>query len=79
MMLARLRLEGQPLTSPELEVLHAAAEGLSAKETAAKLAKSPHTVIAQRRAIQAKLGARNLSHAISLAYRRRVLGPPDSF
>jgi len=78
MMLARLRLEGQPLTSPELEVLHAAADGLSAKETAAKLAKSPHTVIAQRRAVQAKLGARNLSHAISLAYRGRVLGPPDS-
>ena len=78
MTLARLRLEGQPLTSPELDVLRAAADGLSAKETAARLAKSPHTVIAQRRAIQAKLGAKNLSHAISLAYRRRVLWSPDA-
>ena len=77
MRLERLRLEGQPLSSRELDVLRAAAEGLSAKETASKLVKSPHTVIAQRRAIQAKLGARNLSHAISLAYRRRVLQPPE--
>ena len=72
----RLRLEGQPLTSPELEVLQAAAEGLSAKETAAKLVKSRHTVVAQRRTIQAKLGARNLPHAISLAYGLRVLWTP---
>jgi hypothetical protein len=33
-------------------------------------------VVAQRRAIQAKLGARNLPHAISLAYGLRVLWPP---
>jgi DNA-binding CsgD family transcriptional regulator len=71
-MLLRGKLEGQPLSTPELEVLRAAAEGLSAKETAEALVKSHHTVIAQRRAIQAKLGARNLPHAIALAFRRRV-------
>jgi len=71
------RLEKKPLSKQELEVLHAAAEGLSAKETAAKLVKSQHTVIAQRRAIQAKLGARNLAHAITLAFRRRVLYPTE--
>jgi DNA-binding CsgD family transcriptional regulator len=71
------RLEGKPLSGPELEVLRAAAEGLSAKETAEMLVKSQHTVIAQRRAIQAKLGARNLSHAIALAFRRRVLHPTE--
>jgi DNA-binding CsgD family transcriptional regulator len=32
-------------------------------------------VIAQRRAVQAKLGARNLPHAITLAFRCRVLQP----
>jgi DNA-binding CsgD family transcriptional regulator len=69
-------LEGRPLTTTELEVLTAAADGLSAQETADKLLKSRHTVVAQRRAIQAKLGARNLSNAIALAYRRRVLQPP---
>lgn len=77
MRLERLLVEGQPLSNPELEVLQAAAEGLSAKETASKLVKSPHTVIAQRRASQLKLGARNLSHAISLAYGCRVLQPPE--
>jgi len=71
------RPEGKPLSAPELEVLHAAAEGLSAKETGEKLIKSEHTVIAQRRAIQTKLGARNLPHAIALAFRRRVLHLPS--
>ena len=71
------RLVGKPLSRPELEVLRAAAEGLSAKETAEKLVKSQHTVIAQRRAIQAKLGARNLCHAIALAFRQHVLHPPE--
>jgi len=76
-MLLPRRLEGTPLSGHELEVLRAAAEGLSAKETAQKLVKSQHTVIAQRRAIQAKLGARNLPHAIALAFHRRVLHPPE--
>jgi DNA-binding CsgD family transcriptional regulator len=71
------RLEGKPLSGSELEVLRAAAEGLSAKETAQKLVKSQHTVVAQRRAVQAKLGARNLTHAIALAFRRQVLQPPE--
>jgi DNA-binding CsgD family transcriptional regulator len=69
----RIKLEGKPLSRPELDVLRAAAEGLSARETADRLIKSEHTVMAQRRAIEAKLGARNLSHAIALAFRRRVL------
>lgn len=71
-------LEGKPLSGSELEVLRAAADGLSAKETAAKLVKSQHTVVAQRRAVQAKLGARNLTHAIALAFRGRVLQPPEA-
>ncbi len=76
-MLLPHRLEGKPLSKPELDVLRAAADGLSAKETAEKLVKSRHTVIAQRRAVQAKLGARNLTHAITLAFQRRVLHPTD--
>jgi DNA-binding CsgD family transcriptional regulator len=66
-------VKGKPLSKPELDVLRAAADGLSAKETAQRLVKSEHTVIAQRRALEAKLGARNLPHAIALAFRRRVL------
>jgi hypothetical protein len=55
-------------------VLETAAMGLSARETAERLAKSEHTIVAQRRAIQAKLGARNLVHAVALAYQSGVLG-----
>jgi DNA-binding CsgD family transcriptional regulator len=71
--LLRRQLEGKTLSLPELEVLQAAAAGLSAKETADRLAKSRHTIIAQRRALQAKLGARNLVHAVALAYEQQVL------
>ncbi len=73
MRLLQRRLEGKPLSNPELEVLRAAAEGLSARETAEQLVKSEHTITTQRRAVQAKLGARNLPHAIALTFRRRVL------
>jgi DNA-binding CsgD family transcriptional regulator len=69
----RVRLQGQPLSRPEIEVLLAAAEGLSAEETATRLIKSKHTVIAQRRSLQAKLGARNLPHAVALAFQQRLL------
>jgi DNA-binding CsgD family transcriptional regulator len=69
----RLRLHGLPLSRPEVEVLLAAAEGFSAEETAARLTKSKHTVIAQRRSLQAKLGARNLPHAVALAFQQRLI------
>jgi DNA-binding CsgD family transcriptional regulator len=67
------RLSGKPLSEPELQVLRAAAEGLSAQETAERLVKSHHTIVTQRRTIQAKLGARNFPHAIALGFRRKLL------
>jgi len=69
----RARLEGRPLSQPELDVLRAAADGLSAQETAARLFKSHHTIVTQRRTIQAKLGARNFSHAVALGFRQNIL------
>jgi DNA-binding CsgD family transcriptional regulator len=68
-----MKLAGQRLTSAELEVLRAAAEGLSARETGERLVKSEHTIITQRKAIAAKLGAKNLSHAVAIAYQRDIL------
>ena len=67
------RLHGKDLSKPEVEVLQAAAEGLSAKETAAQLLKSQHTIVTQRRSLQAKLGARNLSHAVAIGVRLRLI------
>ena len=67
------QLHGKELSEPELDVLRAAAEGLSAEETAARLIKSPHTIVTQRRAVEAKLGARNLAHAVALAYDQGIL------
>jgi RNA polymerase sigma factor (sigma-70 family) len=71
----RRRLNGRNLSQPEVEVLRAAADGLSAEETAVRLVKSKHTVIAQRRSLAAKLGARNLPHAVAIGFRQRLIGP----
>jgi LuxR family quorum sensing-dependent transcriptional regulator len=73
MNLLRLQLEGKPLSEPELEVLRAAAEGLSAQETAELLVKSHHTIVTQRRAVEAKLGAKNLPHAVALGFKLNML------
>jgi DNA-binding CsgD family transcriptional regulator len=77
MSLLRAKLEGQTLSPPELEVLESAAAGLSAAETARTLIKSEHTIVSHRRALQAKLGARNLPHAVAIAYQLRLLPVPS--
>jgi DNA-binding CsgD family transcriptional regulator len=55
------------LTPSELEVLCAAANGLTSSETAHSLVKGEATVKTQRRQILLKLGARNIAHAVCIA------------
>jgi DNA-binding CsgD family transcriptional regulator len=55
------------LSPSELEVLCAAANGLTSGETAHSLMKGEATVKTQRRQILAKLGARNIAHAVCIA------------
>ena len=66
-------LEGEPLTGRELEVLEAAARGLTAAETAAELYLSFETVKSYRKRCAAKLGARTLAHSVALGLRRGLL------
>jgi RNA polymerase sigma factor for flagellar operon FliA len=63
------------LTPPELEVLRAAAEGMSAEETAERLTKSPGTIRAQRKSVRMKLHARNMAQAVWLACKMGYLRP----
>jgi RNA polymerase sigma factor (sigma-70 family) len=77
---ARRRLDGfeeepgeRPLTAKELKVLRLAAEGASSGETAMRLRKASETVKSQRRAIIAKLRARNIINAVAIAYQRGLL------
>ena len=56
-----------PLTPSELDVLCAAANGLTSGETAHSLVKGEATVKTQRRQILLKLGARNIAHAVCIA------------
>jgi DNA-binding CsgD family transcriptional regulator len=65
--------EDQPLTAKELTVLRLAAEGATSAETAERLRKAGETVKSQRRAIIAKLRARNIIHAVSIGYQRGLL------
>ena len=66
-------LFGRPLSERELEVLDAAARGETMEETATRLWLSLETIKSHRRNVIAKLGARNLSHAIALAIRSGIL------
>jgi two-component system NarL family response regulator len=66
-------LFGRPLSERELEVLHAAANGETMEETAARLWLSLETIKSHRRNVIAKLGARNLSHAIALSLRSGLM------
>jgi RNA polymerase sigma factor (sigma-70 family) len=63
----------RPLTAKELKVLRLAAEGASSEETAMRLRKASETVKSQRRAIIAKLRARNIINAVAIAYQRGLL------
>jgi DNA-binding CsgD family transcriptional regulator len=66
-------LYGRPLSERELEVLHAAARGETMDETATRLWLSLETIKSHRRYVIAKLGARNLPHAIALAVRSGLM------
>jgi RNA polymerase sigma factor (sigma-70 family) len=63
----------RPLTVKELKVLRLAAEGATSVETARQLRRARETVKSQRRAIIAKLRARNIINAVAIGYQRGLL------
>jgi DNA-binding CsgD family transcriptional regulator len=67
------RLFGRPLTAIELDVLIGATRGESCLETAARRGTAHETVKTQRRKVIAKLGARNIRHAITIAIDRDLI------
>jgi DNA-binding CsgD family transcriptional regulator len=64
---------GCGLSRAELDVLQAAARGLTVPESAALLGKGRETVKTQRHQIILKLGARNVAHAVAIATTRGVM------
>jgi RNA polymerase sigma factor (sigma-70 family) len=66
-------LDREPLTAKELTVLRLAAQGATSDETAKRLRKARETVKSQRRAIIAKLSARNIINAVAIGYERGLL------
>jgi DNA-binding CsgD family transcriptional regulator len=66
------------LTPSELDVLCAAANGLTSGQTAHSLMKGEATVKTQRRQIMAKLGARNIAHAVCIATEDGLVRCADS-
>jgi RNA polymerase sigma factor for flagellar operon FliA len=63
------------LTPAELDVLRAAAEGMSADETADQLIKSTGTIRTQRKSVLAKLQAKNMAEAVWLGCKKGYLSP----
>jgi RNA polymerase sigma factor (sigma-70 family) len=66
-------VDGKSLSERECEVLAATAEGLTAKEVAERLVIAPATVQDHRRSVTAKLAARNITHAVAVAYEDGLL------
>jgi RNA polymerase sigma factor for flagellar operon FliA len=64
---------GKPLSEREREVLAATADGFTAKEVARRLEIAPGTVQDHRRNAATKLGAKNTTHAVSVAYQQGLL------
>lgn len=69
---------GEPLTAREEEILLALADGSTSREIADEMHLATATVVAHTKAIFAKLGARNRTHAVALAYHRGLLIPMRS-
>ena len=65
--------ERKPLSDREFEVLDASAHGLTAKEIGDQLIISPATVQDHRRSVTAKLAAKNITHAVAVAYEKGLL------
>jgi DNA-binding NarL/FixJ family response regulator len=66
-------LLGPSLTSRELEVLAAAADGRTVAHTARHLFIGERTVKEHRARIVAALGARSIAHAVAIGFRQRLL------
>lgn len=55
-------------------MLDDAAGGLTVRESAMRRMRSPETVKSQRTTLLAKLGARNMPHAVAIATQEGMLG-----
>lgn len=67
---------GEHLTQRETQVILLIADGLSSKRVGKKLGISSRTVESHRGSIIAKLGAENITHAVSLStHRCKYVGP----
>jgi DNA-binding NarL/FixJ family response regulator len=65
----------QPLTPREQEILFAYADGRTTDEIAVELQLSPQTIKHYSKHLLVKMGARNRTHAVALAYHRGLLVP----
>lgn len=66
------------LSIREIEVLQLAAEGLTDKEIALRLAIAPSTASNHMATIFTKLGAANRAHAVAIAAARGLVRAPDA-
>lgn len=67
------RSDGDLLTAWQLRILALIADGLTKEQVAERLHLSPNTVKSHTWNIRAQLKARNVAHAVAIAYRKGLL------
>jgi DNA-binding CsgD family transcriptional regulator len=65
-----------PLSPGEVDVLVDAAGGMTVKESAVFRARGTETVKTQRKSVLTKLGSRNITQAVAVALRDRLISAP---
>jgi DNA-binding NarL/FixJ family response regulator len=72
-LLHRINRQGLKLTDKEIEILKLLAHGWTDKHIGTMLGRSYRTIEEWRKTIIQKLGARNVVHAVSIGYRKKIL------
>lgn len=69
-------LKMKKLSKQEVEVIKHSSEGYSAKEIAKVMDLHPRTIEAYITTIRKKLQAKNMAHAVSIAYKKNLMETP---
>lgn len=70
-------VRGEALNASEVRILLGAANGETSPKTAERIHLSPESVKSYRKRLVAKMGAKNLTHAVAIGLAIAMINPDD--